>query len=268
MLNHPAVQAGVVPFVAALIIAELLRRLHLSGLALLAGFAATVYLVSGFSFEPLTATRKIILLSGIATILALPLMHFKAVWIRALLTVLGGAAALWIAQRVLQQQPATTMMIWGAASALYVGWLVFWMDTLEQDSVRAASASMGIGFGTGGVAVLGASALLGQYGIALGAASGAILLLLMISKGGLTAGRALTFPLAVIAGSTGCFAVLSAQLPWYALVPLAAIPLALKLPMASRSPFWLQAVLFSTVALVCAAGAIYLTWREVGAPLV
>ncbi len=37
-LNHPAVQGGIVPFIAALIATELLNRLRLSGLAVIAGF--------------------------------------------------------------------------------------------------------------------------------------------------------------------------------------------------------------------------------------
>ena len=42
LLNHPAVQAGLAPFVVALIVAELLLRMRLSGLAIIAGFAVTV----------------------------------------------------------------------------------------------------------------------------------------------------------------------------------------------------------------------------------
>lgn len=60
LLNHPAVQAGFAPFLVALIIGELFLRIRLSGLAIIAGFALTVYLVSDFGIEPLTATRKII----------------------------------------------------------------------------------------------------------------------------------------------------------------------------------------------------------------
>ena len=77
LLNHPAVQGGLAPFVVALIVAELLQRMRLSGLAIIAGFAATVYLVSGFAFDPLTASRKIVLLTLAASLFALPLMFFN-----------------------------------------------------------------------------------------------------------------------------------------------------------------------------------------------
>jgi hypothetical protein len=52
LLNHPAVQAGLAPFLVALITAELFQRMKLSGLAIIAGFAITVYLASNFTLEP------------------------------------------------------------------------------------------------------------------------------------------------------------------------------------------------------------------------
>ena len=66
-LNHPAVQSGIAPFIVALITAELLNRLRLSGLAVIAGFGATVYLVADFNFESLSALSAIkkIILSGL-----------------------------------------------------------------------------------------------------------------------------------------------------------------------------------------------------------
>ena len=104
ILDYPAVQAGLVPFLVALVTAELFRRSRLSGLALIAGFAVTVYLVSNFALEPLTATRKIVLLGLLSAVLALLLNLFRSRWLVALLPVLGGAAAIWTAQRVLQHR--------------------------------------------------------------------------------------------------------------------------------------------------------------------
>src|ERR1700687_1864941 len=61
-LNHPAVQGGVAPFVVALIVMLLLQPVRLGGLAVVAAFCTVVYFVAGFTFIPLTATRKIIVL--------------------------------------------------------------------------------------------------------------------------------------------------------------------------------------------------------------
>jgi hypothetical protein len=123
-----------------------------------------------------------------------------------------------------------------------------------------------LGLGTGGAALLGASALLGQFGLALGSAASAYLLIQMISNRPLPCGRSYTLPLSLISGLTGSLAVLTAELPWYALAPLAAIPLLAKIPVSEKSALWLQSLLLSIASLACAAGAVYLTWRVAGAP--
>ena len=56
-------QAGLVPFLVALITALLFRRINLSGRAIIAGFAVTIYLASDFTMLPFTAARKIVLLA-------------------------------------------------------------------------------------------------------------------------------------------------------------------------------------------------------------
>jgi len=266
LLNHPAVQGGLAPFTIALIVAELFQRLRLSGLAVIAGFAVTVYLVSDFSIEPLTSSRKIVLLGLLSALLALSLFRFNWRPLRLMLAIAGGIATVWMALRILQQQDMTYMLLWGGGCALYVGWLIFWMDTLYEAPVRAGSAGMALGLGTGGAALFGASALLGQFGLALGAAAIAYLLLQVLSNKRLPCGRSFTLPLSLIAGLTGCLAVLTAQLPWYALPVLAIIPLVAKIPISEKMGIWMHSLLLSIATLACAAGAIYLTWLVAGAP--
>jgi hypothetical protein len=264
LLNHPAVQAGFAPFLAALITAELFQRIRLSGLAIIAGFAVTIYLASDFAIDPLTASRKIVLLGLISAALGLLLSLLQSRWLVALLPVLGGAAAIWTAQRILQQHPLQIALLWGAGCAVYVAILVWGMDKLENDPLRASSAATALGMGTGGAALVGASALLGQFGLALGSAAAAYLLIHMISNQALPAGRVFTLPLALIAGLTGCIAVLSAKLPWYALPLLAAIPLAAWLmPLPKQSPR-IQSLLVALLTFILAAGAIIVTWRVAG----
>lgn len=266
LLDHPAVQGGLAPFAVALITAMLLRRLRLSGLAIVAGFAITVHLVSGFAIEPLTTTRKIIWLGLASGLLSLPLsLAHRPLW-RLVISVLAATAAVWMSVRILQQHTTAETLQWGLGGASYVGWLVYWMDGLHSSSVRAGSAGLALGLGTGATALIGASALLGQYGLSLGAATAAYLLILVISNSPLPCGRSFTLPSALIAGLVGYLAVLTAQLPWYALPVLAVIPLAGRLPVPVKMPLWLQAVLLSAVTLPCAAGAVYLTWRINGTP--
>jgi hypothetical protein len=255
-----------VPFIVALIVAELFQRMRLSGLAVIAGFAAMIFLASDFSVEPLTPARKILWLGLFSAALALPLMLFNTRWLRPLLSVAGGCAAVWVVLRILQQQEMMSMLLWGAGCALYVGWLVFWFDGLNDASMRAGSAGMALGIGSGAAALFGASALLGQFGLALGAAAGAYLLIQMLTNSPLPCGRSYTLPLSLIAGLSGCLAVLTAELPWYALPVLAVIPVAAKIPLPAKQGLWIQSALLSIVTLACAAGAVYLTWRVAGAP--
>ena len=61
LLNNPASQAGVVPFMVALVVAALLQRTRLIGLAIIGGLVAVVGLTMGFTFETLTGVRKLLL---------------------------------------------------------------------------------------------------------------------------------------------------------------------------------------------------------------
>jgi hypothetical protein len=265
LLNNPAVQAGLAPFLVALISAALFQRFKLSGLAIIAGFAVTVYLVSGFSIEPLTAARKIVLLGWISALLALALTVLQSRWLAWLLPILGSAAAIWTVQRILENQEPQVALLWGAGCAAYVAILVWGMDTLSSpEPLRAASAATALGIGTGGAALVGASALLGQFGLALGSAAAAHLLIQMVSNKPLPAGRAFTLPLAVIAGLTGCLAALSAELPWYALPILAAIPVLARLAPLPNQSVRIRALLLSIMTFALAGAAIYVTWRVAG----
>ncbi|HEX5338719.1 MAG TPA: hypothetical protein VFW53_09810 [Gallionella sp.] len=264
LLSHPAVQAGLAPFIVALVTAELFQRMKLSGLAVIAGFAATVYLVSDFNFEPLTATRKIVLVGLLGTLIALPFHLLKERWASFLLVVAGGAAAVWVVQRILVQHETWVMLLWGVGCASYVAILVWGMDRLENEPMRAANAATALGIGTGAAALIGSSALLGQFGLAIGAAAAAHLLIQMLSNQPLPTGRSFTLPVAVIAGLTGCLAVLSAQMPWYALPVLACIPLAAWLLPLMKQDVWIQSLLLGMLTAALAFGAMYASWRVGG----
>jgi hypothetical protein len=265
LLNHPAVQAGLAPFIVGLIVSELFLRIRLSGLAVIAGFAITVYLASDFTIEPLTASRKIVMLGIGSAFFGLLFGSAKAAWRSWVLPTLASAAALWTVSRILEQQPTSTMIQWGGASAAYVFVLVWSMDKLlEKEPVRVACTATALGIGTGGAALIGASALLGQFGLALGAAASAPLIIQLISNQTLPSGRMLTFPLSLIAGLTGCLAVLSATLPWYALAILAGIPLTSWLLPLPHYSVRVQSIFLTSINFIYVACALYITWRVAG----
>ena len=139
------------------------------------------------------------------------------------------------------------------------------MDTLsDQEPLRAASAATALGIGTGGAALVGASALLGQFGLALGSAAGAHLLIQVVSNKPLPTGRTFTLPLAVIAGLTGCLAALSARLPWYALPTLAAIPVLAGFAPIPNGSVRIRGMVLSLLTFTLAGVAIFITWQVAG----
>ena len=150
-------QGGIAPFFIALIAAGLLRRWKLSGLALIAGFLATAFMLGVLGLEPLTATRKAILLGVFAAILGI---FLKSNWrfMRATLACIGGSAAVWVIWRIMQQHNEwLTAFPWAVGCASYAGWLIFWSDRLHDKPVRASSAGLALGVGTGVTALFGSS---------------------------------------------------------------------------------------------------------------
>jgi len=263
-LNNPIVQSSVAPFAVGLIFAGLFFPLRLAGLAAGAGFLATVWMIGNFGFTPLTATRKIVVLSMAAPVLGvLADLAFKPT--RATGPVLGalfGAGSIWVFWSVLSQKPPAQAALLGAGVFALVLWTVAFAVSLQDQPVRAGAAGLFLGLGAGVSAVLGASALLGQYGMALGAACGAFLLLVMILGKRVAAGATFTLTASVVAALLAAGAMLLAQVPWTSLAALALIPLAVRLPLPEKSPAWLQAIVVSFYALVPAACSWFLAWQS------
>jgi hypothetical protein len=263
LLGNPIVQSSALPLVAGLACAALLYPLRLEGLAAIAGFLAAVAAIGNFGFEPLSATRKIVL-TGAAAALVGALSDFAFKPMRFSAPVLGaifGAAALWVFAAVLRQKAPLDMALIGAGVVALTVWLVFATVSLQLDAARAGAAGLMLGLGTGVSAVLGASALIGQYGMALGAACGGFLLLLFALGPRVGAGSALTLTVSVLGALLAAAAVLLAQVPAVAAAALALVPLAARLPLPA-SPLWMQPVLASVYTAVPAAGACALVWLQ------
>ncbi len=269
LLQNPAVQAGVAPFVTALVATGLLMRTRFLGLAQIVGFAALVALAIGFSFESLTSTRKLVLV-GLSTFLPVLLLELKD-WsmrpvARSAVALLAGLAAVWVVLRLLQQKETTDALLAGAASALYLAALVESTLRVGSDSVRGATNGLVLGLASGALALLGASALLAQVGIAVGAAAGATLLVQMIAGRRTPAGATLSLPASVVAGLVGLLAVFTGALPWYCLLPTLAIPWATRLVPVGSRPVWLTAFLTAIVAFIPLLLALGLAWFTAGTP--
>ena len=208
------------------------------------------------------STRKMALLGLGAPLLgAIADLAFKPT--RAAGAVLGalfGIASAWVFWSVLAQKPPMQAALYGAGVAAFVLCTIAFATSLHGDPIRAGAAGLGLGLGSGIGAILGASALIGLYGIALGAASGGFLLLAMVLGKRVVAGTSFTLAASVIAALLAASAMLLAKLPWYSLAVLALVPLATRLPLPERAHPALQAVVASIYALAVAGGACALSW--------
>ncbi len=262
LLSHPAVQGGIAPFFAGLVAAGLLFAVRLAGLAAIIGFLVAVWLIGNFSLEPLTATRKLVVV-GVAAAGAGLLADFAFKRTRVTNPALGvllGAASLWVFWSVLGQKPLAAGLLYAAGTFAFVAWSVAFTMASQGDPVRAGAAGLGMGLGAGICALLAASALLGQYGLAIGSASGGFLFAAMIFGRRVAAGSSFALAASSVAALVAAGAMFLAQLPWYALAVLALVPVAARLPLPGTAT-WLQAMLASFYTLATAGAACFLAWQ-------
>jgi hypothetical protein len=267
-LSNPAVQGGVAPFVVGLVVVAILGKAKLGGLAVVAAFAVCVQLASGLTFTPLTSLRKVALLALVAPVVGIA-VDFAVGTGRTLAAAIAaacGALTVWVFWSVLEQMPAAEALLLGGGTAVFVAWVVGSTLALAAQPVRAGATALMLGLGTGISAILGASALLGLYGIAIGAGAGAFLLVQMLIGRRIAAGATLTLSASVAAGLVAVAALVLAQLPWYALIVLGLIPLAARLPASDRLPVWAQAFIASAYGFALALAAFVLTWRAAPPP--
>ena len=268
LLLDPLFQSAVLPLVISLVVAIILRphSWYWAGLSAVIGFAATVYLLTDFKFFPLRSHLKILLLGGGAVLLGLllDLMPWRRIapW---LLFIASVAAALWVVWPRFRAFDGWQLWALAIAGPLYVAWMVVVSEGLRQKSLQADSLVFALSLGTGVSAVLGATALYGQLASAISAAVGARLLLHLFGKS-VAAGSLMLVPLVSVSALLGLGAVVYAKLPWYSLLVLALIPVLIRVPMPATLPRLVQMAVTVLLVLLPALLAIFLTWREAGAP--
>ena len=115
LLNNPVIQGGVAPFIVALLIAGIFMKVRiLAALAIPAGVLTAVLLTTGFHFDPLTSTRKIILLIMLTPLIGLVLDLFHAEEnkkVGPVFYTLGFISLLWILWPVITRNPFTESII-------------------------------------------------------------------------------------------------------------------------------------------------------------
>ena len=254
------------PFVAALVLALLLARSRCLALAVLAGLAVVVGLTIGYSFDaPLSSVKKLLAATLLLGAVGLGLDAAGLASRRAVLTALAivtGLAALWVVQRVLQQAEGT------AAAMLALGAFAFAAITSASvlaagrtSSLRASVVSACLGWGAGVLALLGASALLAQIGLALGSAAAAVVLVQMLRGRESPLGASLAVPVAVGAALIPVLASATGELRWFALIPLPLAAFAgMRVPTGALRKTWQAAFVIGFATLVPVAAAVAIAW--------
>ena len=267
LLDHPAVQSGVAPFICALVVAGIFYRMStLAGLAIISGFVASVLLSTGFAFDPLTSTRKITLLILISPVLGLLMSyftHYSKIWLN-IYYLLGGFAVLWVLWPVLSRNPVDMIMP-VIGYMVYAGWMVgIFLRLSATTSLAAGAASTSVGFGVGLTALIGASALLGQMGLSLGAAGAAYLFVQLISKRDVEAGFIVTLTSGFAAALILPAAVVYAKVPWIVLPIMAIVPIIAFYPFEDEDPIWKNTAILLIAMALPVSYAIYLTVQSAG----
>lgn len=211
------------PFVVGLAVAAFARTRWLA-FAQAAGLAAAVTLAIGWSFESLTSTRKLALAAIASLLLCVWMERARSRAAEIVCIVILAGSSTWVLWRLLAQKDATAALFVAGMAAAYVAWQVGSTLKVSTDPVRGAAAATALGLGTGVTAILGASAVLGVVGLAAGSAAAATLVVQALRGDGVTrSSSSISLPACTAAALAGTAAVMSADLPWYALLPLLAV---------------------------------------------
>lgn len=267
LLNNPAVQAGFLPFIVALALGLALARTRFLALAAASGVIVVLSLTIGFSLEPFTSVKKMVVVTLVATAIALAL-EAAGIGARrnivAALAVAAGAAAVWTLQRVLQQMESPAA--WAVAAGAFALALATASGATmagSSSALRGAVIGACLGWGSGVLALLGASALLAQLGLAVGSASAAVALLQMLRGREAPLGWTVVVPAAVAAPIIGVLACATGELRWYCLIPLPFVALAaLLVPAGAFRRPWQTAFATGIAALVPVLVAVGFAWMS------
>ncbi len=268
-LDRPEFQSAIIPFFLAMLVYSGLKKVTATAWvwALFTAFLVSAILINGVTVTPLTGTRKIILLvlaSLIVTGLA-PYLVRQIKLQRATAPVLTILALLWVFGKVVARMDITGIVLFLAGGVGLVWCLLWSFARIANDDARFHGAGVSLLLGTGLSATAAASALLGQLGLSLAAASAGMLLAWVLRGKATGSGRLNAsisiLPYVMSAALIGLAAVIFARLPWYALIPLAAIPLATSLVPVKSEVRFLNALLNSLPGLIIALAVSLWVWQ-------
>lgn len=224
LLTHPAMQGGFYPFIVAAILAIVLRG-RVPTIAVAAGLAVTAGLVLGWQLEPLTSTRKLVLVALVVAVAATGMRRVpphRRNLSRAVVIGLVAICAPWVVLRVLQQMATGEAIVMAAAVVVFMATLLAGMSSGKSAAGNAVLAIL-LPWLVAVVALFGASAVLALITIATGAAALAhVLYGVVFRRRDFDPDFAL--PSAVVAGLAVAVSVTTGGVPAWVLVPVAIVP--------------------------------------------
>lgn len=251
MIHDTWVQAGLAPFLAGFLVALVLFKLRLGGLAAVAGFCTAAWLMGLLDLK-----HRLVLLALAAPALGL-VADFAFHAGRMTAYVLGaafGGAALWTFSAAIMQKPPVQAFIVGGGIVLFVAWTVAFTASLHANSVRGGAAALGLGLGAGFAALLSGGPF-AYLGVALGAAAGGFLVLQMLLGQRIDAGLVFCLAAGVQGALVAAAALTLGRLSGIALAILAAVPIVARIPLPTRWPVWGQTLLAALYTLACGGAA-------------
>lgn len=265
LLNHPAIEAGVLPFVIALIAGAILPKRYAwwSTVVFAVAYFIAAWLILDGRLTPLSSSRKLVILGiGAVVIGVVAHLSFSATTLQRVLITLAVIAVGWLIWPKLIRLDITQQIIIGGGAAIYAIWLTFAFHQLRDEDIASSVSATILGFATGLCALIGASSLLGELGIAVGSGAAAISFYGLKKRIDHSAG--FYFSISVLCALIGIAAVLYAKVPWYSLIALASIPLAAMLFEWRYKSGWLRIIKLSILLLIPAGIAVFLTEQAAG----
>jgi len=270
-LNVPWVQYALAPFIAGLVVAELFNRLRLSGLALIAGLAATYYASARAAptLTPVTGHDRIVLIALGATVLGLifdlaPKMRHPAA---AAVALCAGVLVVWATWPVVTLATWVVVLAPAGLGILYAVWTAGTLTLLADFPERTSAAGIGLGGAVGACALLAGEGRLAALAFSAAAASGAYLLIQVVSNERMQCGTTFALPLAAICALIPPIAVLHSGLSWYLLPALALISGAALIPLSEFLTTRVRGLLALTISAAAGAAVSATAWIAIGPPL-
>jgi hypothetical protein len=267
LLSNPMVQAGAAPLLVALMLAVGLLRSRHAWLAVVAAYAVAMALVTGLSFSPLTAGRKVTLLVLLALPVGIVLDRLAVAqrrWLPWALAALGGLIAPWVFASVLAQRELGDGLLAGGGLVLFVGAHTLLTLRLRDSGAGGAAHGIASGLAVGVAALLSASVGTLTSSVALAAGTGALALLQFVLSRPIAPGYTGMLPLGLAPALFASATTMLAQLPWYALPLLAAVPaaaaVAASAAAARATAVRTQLMIASAAAVAAAAPFVGVAW--------